>query len=179
VVPLGSNRAVQIDVRLICATNMPLESLVAQGEFREDLLYRINTIEICLPPLRERLDEIPALAAHFVKLYSRKYRLPEKRLTRPALDALRAHHWPGNVRELSHAVERALILSEDSDLDARDFLLSRTPSRAQPVSLNLDNNERSLVATALDNANGNISHAATALGITRAALYRRIEKFGL
>jgi DNA-binding NtrC family response regulator len=179
VVPLGGNRSVQIDVRLICATNMPLESLVAQGEFREDLLYRINTIEIHLPPLRERLDEIPALADHFAKLYSRKYRLPEKRLTKQAVDALRAHHWPGNVRELSHAVERALILGEDSELDASDFLLTRKPLDEQPSSLNLENAERRLVVTALGNAHGNISHAASALGITRAALYRRIEKFGL
>jgi DNA-binding NtrC family response regulator len=179
VIPLGSNRAVQIDVRLICATNMPLESLVAQGEFREDLLYRINTIEIHLPALRERLDEIPALTEHFVSLYSRKYRLPGKKLTKQAFDALRSHQWPGNVRELSHAVERALILGEDNELDARDFLLARKPLDEQPASLNLEDTERRLVATALANAHGNISHAASALGITRAALYRRIEKFGL
>lgn len=179
VVPLGSNRAVPIDVRLICATNMPLEAQVANGQFREDLLYRINTIEIHLPPLRERLDEIPALAAHFIALYSRKYRLPEKPLTKQAVDALRAHHWPGNVRELSHALERALILSEAAELDAGDFLARPASPDVHPKSLNLDDNERMLVVTALANANGNISHAAAALGITRAALYRRIEKFSL
>jgi DNA-binding NtrC family response regulator len=179
VVPLGSNRSLAIDTRLICATNMPLESMVADGQFREDLLYRINTIEIRVPPLRERADEIPALVAHFVALYARKYHLPEKRLTSRGMDELRAHHWPGNVRELSHAVERALILSENAELDAGDFQLGRVSSDASPASLNLDDTERRLVTTALRNAAGNISHAATALGITRAALYRRIEKFGL
>ena len=177
--PLGSDQLIGIDVRLIAATNQPLEQLVADGVFREDLLYRLNTIEITLPPVRDRLEDLPALVTHFVSLYARKYHLPEKTLSRSALSVLQAHHWPGNVRELSHAVERALILSDNEVLDADDFVLARTAGKSQPESLNLESKERQMIALALDENRGNISHAAAALGITRAALYRRIEKFGL
>jgi len=179
VMPLGSDRPVPVDVRLLAATNQPLDRLVADGQFREDLLYRINTIEIDLPPLRERPEDIPVLARHFVSLYARKYHLPERSLTRSALDALGRHRWPGNVRELSHAIERALILCESESLVAEDFELRRAVSAERPASLNLEANERCMVERALNSTNGNISHAAKALGITRAALYRRIEKFGL
>ncbi len=179
VVPLGTDLPVAVDVRLIAATNRPLEAMVANGEFREDLLYRINTIEIDLPPLRERLEDIPGLAQHFVQLYSRKYQIDEKPVDAEALSALAGYHWPGNVREFSHAIERALILSEGANLGVADFTLERRPPPADARTLNLDANERRLVRLALENADGNISHAATALGITRAALYRRIEKFGL
>jgi two-component system response regulator HydG len=177
VVPLGGDHAVPIDVRLISATNQPLDRLVAEGTFRDDLLYRINTIEIELPPLRERLDDLPALVAHFTALYARKYRLSEKKITVNGLSALRAHHWPGNVRELSHTIERALILSEHDELAESDFQF--TPAASTSTSLDLEANERRMVEQALEQAAGNISHAAEALGITRAALYRRIEKFGL
>lgn len=177
VVPLGGDQPVPIDVRLISATNQPLDRLVADGAFRDDLLYRINTIEIDLPPLRERLDDLPALVAHFSAMYARKYRLPDKRLSAAGLSALRAHRWPGNVRELSHAIERALILSEQEQLDAGDFRF--TPSASGSKSLDLEENERRMVMQALEQAAGNISRAAGTLGITRAALYRRIEKFGL
>ncbi len=179
VVPLGSDQAIAIDVRLIAATNQPLEQLVADGVFREDLLYRINTIEIALPPVRDRLEDLPALVTHFLSLYARKYRLPEKAISAEALSALHSHHWPGNVRELSHAVERALILSDNEELDVDDFNLMRTPGESKPESLNLESKERQMIVLALDEASGNISHAAEALGITRAALYRRIAKFGL
>jgi len=179
VVPLGSDQAIAIDVRLIAATNQPLEQLVEDGAFREDLLYRINTIEIVLPPLRQRLEDLPALVQHFMSLYARKYRLPEKTTSAAALAALLAHHWPGNVRELSHAVERALILSDDEVLGVDDFSLVRIAGESKTESLNLEATERQMIAVALDQAGGNISRAAAALGITRAALYRRIEKFGL
>jgi two-component system response regulator HydG len=179
VLPLGSDQPVPIDVRLLSATNRPLESLVADGLFREDLLYRINTIEIELPPLRERPDDIPALANHFISTYARKYRLPEKKLSAEALTILQSHHWPGNVRELSHAIERALILGESSIIEASDFRLSPGGGSGANDSLNLEDNERRMVSRALEQAGGNISHAAASLGITRAALYRRIEKFGL
>ena len=179
VVPLGTDLPIAVDVRLIAATNRPLEAMVANGEFREDLLYRINTIEIDLPPLRERLEDIPGLAKHFVQLYSRKYQMDEKPVDANALSALAGYHWPGNVREFSHAIERALILSEGNELGAADFTLDRRPPPVDAQTLNLDANEKRLVVLALENADGNISHAATALGITRAALYRRIEKFGL
>ena len=179
VTPLGSDQPVAVDVRLIVATNQPLEKLVATGQFREDLLYRINTIEVVLPPLRDRLDDLPALIERFAAASARKYRLPEKSFSRDALAALKAHHWPGNIRELSHTVERAVLLSDDDYLTAVDFVFTKSSTEAQGRSLNLEQNERYLLETALQNAGGNISHAASALGITRAALYRRIEKFGL
>ena len=179
VTPLGSDRPVPVDVRLIAATNQPLEDMVAAGEFREDLLYRINTIEVTLPPLRERLDDLAALVDHFITAAARKYRVPSKSIDKAALDMLRMHSWPGNVRELAHTVERAVLLSEREVLGVADFNLAPAASGARSASLNLEENERNLVETALANANGNISRAARALGITRAALYRRIEKFGL
>ena len=179
VTPLGSDQAIAVDVRLIAATNQPLEELVVSGQFREDLLYRINTIEIALPPLRDRLDDLPALVDRFAAASARKYRLPEKSFSRDALAALKAHHWPGNIRELSHTVERAVLLSDDDYLTAVDFVFTKPATESQGRSLNLEQNERHLLETALQNAGGNISHAASALGITRAALYRRIEKFGL
>lgn len=179
VVPLGSDQPIPVDVRLIAATNQPLEQLVREGAFREDLLYRINTIEIHLPPLRERVEDIPALARHFAAQYARKYHLEEKAIEESAYEALRRYAWPGNVRELSHAIERALILSDRGTLTADDLDLERAASSSEPASLNLEENERRLVARAMEQAAGNISHAAEALGITRAALYRRIEKFGL
>jgi DNA-binding NtrC family response regulator len=178
VLPLGSDQSESIDVRLVSATNQPLEQLVRDGRFREDLLYRINTIEIELPALRERVEDIEALVNHFITIYSRKYRLAEKTVTAGAMSALRAHAWPGNVRELSHAVERALILSEQDELDTADFRLTTAAVDTAP-SLNLEASERRMVTEALEKSGGNISHAAAALGITRAALYRRIEKFEL
>ncbi|MFT5500335.1 MAG: two-component system response regulator HydG [Woeseiaceae bacterium] len=179
VVPLGSDRTVPIDVRLIAATNQPLEQLVADGIFRKDLFYRINTIEIALPPLRERLDDLPALVEHFMALYSRKYRRAGKTISAKAMAELRSHHWPGNVRELSHAVERALILCDADELDSGDFQIGGTAVDISVPSLNLEDSERRMVVRAIERASGNISHAADTLGITRAALYRRIEKFGL
>jgi len=178
ILPLGSDRPVPIDVRLVTATNQPLEDMVAEGSFREDLLYRLNTIEIRLPPLRERREDLEPLIRHFVAMYARKYHLPEKTVTPGAIAALRAHGWPGNVRELSHAVERALILSDGDALDVRDFQAVR-PSPGGRTSLNLAETEQRTVEQALRQADGNISQAAALLGITRSALYRRIEKFGL
>ncbi|MDJ0938476.1 MAG: sigma-54 dependent transcriptional regulator [Woeseiaceae bacterium] len=179
VTPLGSDQLVSVDVRLIAATNRPLEELVEQGEFREDLLYRINTIEIRLPPLRERLEDLPALVDHFIDQSARKYRLAPKTVSPAARRELERHRWPGNVRELSHAVERAVILADGDQLEPADFSLLSQSAAAEPTSLNLEANERKLVETAIQEAGGNISHAASALGITRAALYRRIEKHGL
>jgi len=179
VVPLGSDRSVQIDVRLIAATNQPLEQLVDEGSFRKDLFYRVNTIEIVLPPLRERPDDLPALVEHFINMYTRKYRIAKKTLSPAAMAELREHPWPGNVRELSHTIERAIILSDADELDADNFQLGSTLDLGEVASLNLEENERRMVTRAIEQAQGNISHAAESLGITRAALYRRIEKFGL
>jgi DNA-binding NtrC family response regulator len=179
VVPLGSDQPVAIDVRLIAATNQPLEQMVAEGRFREDLLYRVNTIEICLPPLRERMDDFPALLAHFIRLSARKYRVTEKPVAAEALESLGTHQWPGNVRELAHAVERAMILSDSDVLRSSDFNLGRPANDTPNETLDLEQNERRAIAKALQRTDGNISHAADLLGITRAALYRRIEKYGL
>ncbi len=179
VVPLGSDQPVAVDVRLIAATNQPLEEMVAAGDFREDLLYRLNTIEVRLPPLRDRLEDLPDLVRHFIAVHARKYRLYAKDVSAETFETLAGHRWPGNVRELSHAVERALILSDSDTLGPSDFSIAAGSAAHEPSSLDLEANERRLVTLALERASGNISHAAAALGITRAALYRRIEKFGL
>lgn len=178
---IGSNRTTPIDIRLICATNMPLREMVADGRFRQDLMYRINTVEIILPPLRERVEDIPALVAHFLENYSRKYNKPGLSLETATANKLLSYHWPGNIRELQHAVERAVILAEGQSLATEDFFLNDIFTRNEPESenLNLDENEKQLVERALERSRGNISHAARELGITRAALYRRMEKHGL
>ena len=179
VVPLGTDQPIAVDVRLVAATNRSLERMVADGLFREDLLFRINTIEIVLPPLRERRDDLELLARHFVSLYARKHGVAEKTLTDSALAAMRDYRWPGNVRELAHAVERALILGEHDELQSDDLGLRPSALPEPPDGLNLEANEQRLVALALRRAKGNVSQAAADLGITRAALYRRKEKFGL
>jgi len=177
--PLGGDTPLAVDFRLISATNQPLEQMVADGRFREDLLYRINTIEITLPPLRERLEDIPALAEHFMAQLARKYRQPARTISKDGHRRLTGHHWPGNVRELSHAIERAFILHDGASLGPECFEFRQATPDSDENSLKLQDQERRLVARALTEANGNISHAASALGITRAALYRRMEKFGL
>jgi DNA-binding NtrC family response regulator len=187
VLPVGSNTPVPIDVRLICATNMPLRRMVRDGTFREDLLYRINTVELNLPPLRERSEDIPLLLTHFIDLYARKYNLPKRKITLDALTKLGAYRWPGNVRELRHAVERALIMGSTEQLQANELLFAGadTDMLAAPLpetggeELNLDKVEQAAIEKALRKHAGNISHAANELGITRTSLYRRMEKYGL
>jgi two-component system response regulator HydG len=183
VVPVGSEKAEAVDVRVICATNRAPEQLTDENQFRQDLLYRINTVEIMLPPLRERREDIPLLLEHFMALYAEKYNLPGKRLSARALEALTAHWWPGNVRALRHAVERAVILSEGTMLEPGDFsLTSVSPAgEAQGSSdtTNLDSLERDAIARVLQDHKRNISRAAAALGVTRASLYRRMQKYGL
>ncbi|PLW99058.1 MAG: sigma-54-dependent Fis family transcriptional regulator [Marinilabiliales bacterium] len=180
VVRLGSNKETPIDVRLICATNMPLYEMVEENKFRQDLMYRINTVEIHVPPLRERQEDIPELANHFIEQYCRKYRLEKKRVSQATLNRLKAHDWPGNVRELQHAVERAIILSEDIIMDAAAFFPGGSAkTKKKTENGNLHDQEKNLIREALDNNNGNITKAAKELGLTRASLYRRIEKYGL
>jgi DNA-binding NtrC family response regulator len=178
IVPVGGDRAVPIDVRLIAATNLTREQLSDGTIFRQDLFYRINTVEITLPALRERAEDIPLLVGHFVGVYARKYNTPTKRVTAAALEALAFSDWPGNVRALRHAVERAMILGAGTVLDAGDFgLLPKERHGDGPQTL--DSVERDTIRRALEKHGGNISHAARTLGLTRPALYRRMEKYGL
>lgn len=177
---VGSNRAIPIDIRLICASNMPLGEMVARREFRDDLFYRIHTVEIRIPPLRERREDIGALVDHFLLLYSTRYNKPPKRVERDTIEKLQEYAWPGNVRELQHAVERAVIMSDEQVLRSFDFLLPGPAKDEQSGDgLNLDEIEKAAIQKALTKHDGNITHAASELGLTRTALYRRIEKYGL
>jgi DNA-binding NtrC family response regulator len=177
---IGTNQPMEVDIRLICATNMPLHQMVAEGKFRQDLLYRINTVEINIPPLSDRIDDIPMLANHFLNYYSKKYRKEVLSITPEAMNKLKKYAWPGNVRELQHSIERALIMADSATLQESDFLFSRK-GNSEPVSdsLNLDEVEKSAVVKAIQLHNGNISKAADELGLTRASLYRRMEKYGI
>lgn len=184
IIRVGTNKPVPVNVRLICATNMPLKEMVQRGEFRQDLLYRINTVELQLPPLRERLEDIPLFAEHFLQVYAHKYKQPVKRLSEEALARLKRYSWPGNVRELQHALERASIMSDNRELQPEDFFfLSEEEHLEAPAvtahSLDLDELEREAVQRALQKHDGNISKAAKELGLSRGALYRRLEKYEL
>jgi DNA-binding NtrC family response regulator len=182
VVRLGTNRDIPIDIRLVCATNMPLYQMVKEGKFRQDLLYRINTVEIQLPPLRERTDDIALLVNHFLGIYCKKYKMPMKTLHSSTLKRLEKHNWPGNIRELQHSVERAVIMSESHILQPQDFFMSSIDDNTEnnlPNLTNLEETEKLLVRKVIDKHGGNISKAAKELGLTRASLYRRIEKHGL
>ncbi len=179
IVRLGATRPTDIDVRLISATNANLEEMVAAGKFRQDLLYRINTIEIALPPLRERGDDIILLADHFLERFSRKYGKQHFRgLSGQVRTKLLRYPWPGNVRELEHAVERAVILAGGTALAPEDFMLT-PPTRPRKEELNLEKLEREAVETALRQAGSNIGRAAELLGITRYALRRKMDKGGI
>lgn len=180
---IGSNQSTAIDIRLICATNMPVYEMVPENTFRQDLLYRVNTVEIHLPPLRDREEDIPLLANHFLKIYSQKYRKEARKLSNAAIKKLQRYSWPGNIRELQHALERAVIMGDNDCLEPEDFFfLSQKPdtqAAKEPDSYNLDEVEKSVIQRAVDKHNGNISKAAKELGLTRASLYRRLEKYGL
>ncbi|MEQ9439145.1 MAG: sigma-54 dependent transcriptional regulator [Cyclobacteriaceae bacterium] len=184
---VGSNQVVAVDIRLICATNMPLYEMASdqpvnqEGVFRQDLLYRINTVEITVPPLRERLDDLPLLAEHFLTQYAEKYHKPQPTLSEAAIRHLTRYPWPGNIRELQHAIERAIILSDQPELQSQDFALGVMPETVTTADSpkTLDENERNFIKQALDRNQGNITQTAKELGITRTALYRRLEKYGL
>ncbi len=177
---VGANAPMDIDIRLICATNMPIHQMVEDGKFRQDLLYRINTVEVRIPPLCERVDDIPMLANHFLNFYTKKYHKEIISFSPEALTKLKKYPWPGNVRELQHAIERAVIMADSPSLQESDFLFNRkgTPS-TDSDSLNLDEVEKAAVVKAIQLHSGNISKAAEELGLTRASLYRRMEKYGL
>ncbi|MDP5171567.1 MAG: sigma-54 dependent transcriptional regulator [Bacteroidia bacterium] len=179
---VGSNRPIDVNIRLICATNMPMQRMVPERQFRQDLLYRINTVEIHLPPLRERKEDLPLLAEHFVRLYAQRYRRSTTGLSSAAMSRLEKYHWPGNIRELQHAIERAIIMSEQDVLQPSDFMFTQEdPSGPdlQLESFNLEEVEKIVIRKAIRKHAGNITHAAHELGLTRTSLYRRIEKYGL
>ncbi|WP_046242556.1 sigma-54-dependent transcriptional regulator [Hymenobacter terrenus] len=182
VVPLGSNAPVAVDVRVVSATNAPLYQLVAEERFRKDLVYRLNTVEIMLPPLRERGEDVLLLARHFAIRYAEKYNKLPLTFDGPALTRLRAYPFPGNVRELQHTIERAVIMAEGDTLRAEDLLFSPLEAADPTVaasSLRLDELEKNAIQRVIDKHQGNISQAARELGITRMALYRRLGKHNL
>jgi DNA-binding NtrC family response regulator len=179
---VGANKPKPIDIRLICATNMPIKQMAAEDSFRQDLLYRINTVEIDLPPLRERLEDIPILADHFLNIFQKKYQKKVNRLSKSIINKLTDYRWPGNVREFQHVLERALILGEGNTLCEDDFQLTAVAKPTTDLAIetyNLDNIEQMVIEKALRNNQGNVSKAAADLGLTRTSLYRRMEKYGL
>ena len=179
---LGSNKPIDVDVRLICATNTPIHEMVNENKFRQDLLYRINTVEIRIPPLRERIGDIPALSEHFLKIYCKKYNKPLRRLSSATLKRLEKYHWPGNVREIQHAIERAIIMSDSHVLQPSDFFFPTQEAKGDSMSFedyNLEEIEKLVIHRAISKHGGNITHAAEELGLSRASLYRRLEKYGL
>jgi len=180
VTKVGSNKVIPLDVRLICATNRNIEQMAAQHLFRQDLLYRINTIEIQLPPLRERVEDIIPLAEHFLQLYRERYKRSTTTLHESLVLQLQQYEWPGNIRELQHAMERAVILSQGKVLMPKDVFI-KTPAQDQRLNTgyNLEEMERNIITQAMKKVNGNITEAAKELGLSRAALYRRLEKYNI
>jgi DNA-binding NtrC family response regulator len=177
---VGSSRTIMVDVRVISATNANLQQEATEKRFREDLLFRLNTVEVHLPPLRERREDIPLLAMHFLRQYALRYRKDIHSFDQAALSALLDHPWPGNVRELDHAVERAMLMAREDTIRASDLgLRPRDISQRGLEELSLEEVEVSLIKKALARYSGNISQAADALGLSRSALYRRLQKYGL
>ena len=179
---VGANKAKNIDARLICATNNDIYEMVQDESFRQDLLYRINTVEIHLPPLRDRVSDIPLLADHFLDIYSKKYRKKIKGISADALKRLTQYQWPGNVRELQHLLERAVIMSDSDIIQTEDFLLSSRSEKSAEIEIdtyNLDEVEKNIIVKVLKQNQGNVTQAASILGLTRTSLYRRMEKYGL
>ncbi|MGB3617987.1 MAG: sigma-54 dependent transcriptional regulator [Catalinimonas sp.] len=181
---VGANKARQVDIRLICATNMNVAEMVDKGDFRQDLLYRINTIELNLPPLRERTEDVPLLADHYLNVFSKKYNKRFRGISPAAMKKMQGYNWPGNVRELQHALERAVIMSDQTSVQPQDLFLAagREGSKSEKVNLdnyNLDEVEKQVILRVMKKHQGNISLAAKELGLTRASLYRRLEKHGL
>ena len=183
VLRLGDNQPKEIDIRLVCATNVPLHELANETRFRKDLIYRINTVEIMVPPLRKRSHDIILLSNHFSKLYSDKYLKPVLQFDESAKDKLLNYHFPGNVRELQYSIERAVIMSDGELLRAKDIIFSplesSRPAQEEPAELNLSSVEKNTILLVIEKHNGNISKAAKELGLTRTALYRRLSKYDI
>lgn len=179
---VGANKPKPIDIRLICATNMNLKQMASEDNYRQDLIYRINTVEVELPPLRERPEDIPVLAEHFLKIYSKKYKKKVNKPTSKVIKKLTSYPWPGNVREFQHIVERTVIMSESANLEESDFQLSSVQVSSEGFefdSYNLEEIEKHIIEKVLRMNRGNVSKAAADLGLTRTSLYRRLEKHGL
>ncbi|MEO6254206.1 MAG: sigma-54 dependent transcriptional regulator [Ferruginibacter sp.] len=180
---VGSNDAMNIDIRLICATNLPLAELANESRFRKDLIYRINTVEILVPPLRKRNGDIMILAKHFAQMYAAKYLKPVPDFDAKAIEKLKHYHFPGNVRELQYTMERAVIMAEGETLSADDLIFSPIETAVQEAAemrdMNLGVVEKNTILRVIEKHNGNISKAAKELGITRTALYRRLSKYEL
>jgi DNA-binding NtrC family response regulator len=181
---VGSSKVKRVNVRILSATNADLNAEVAAGRFREDLLFRLNTIEIHLPPLRERREDIPALAQHFLRVHATRYRKPLRGFDAQAMHALLEHAWPGNIRELGHAIERAVLLAQGDlvrfgDLALRAPAASGAGNAARLEELTLEEVEKLMIQKALSRYDGNVSQAAKALGLSRSALYRRLESHEL
>jgi len=178
---VGSSKVKEIDIRLICATNQSLSNMVEEGSFRQDLLYRINTVEMELPPLRERKEDIPLLAEHFITRFVDKYKKKKLVYHDDVINKLQHFDWPGNIRELQHAIERAVIMSDGNRLNTSDFhfITGSEKTEIKTEDYNLETLEKWAIDNCLQKYGGNISKAAIELGLTRGALYRRIEKYGL
>ena len=180
---LGSNKPVDIDIRLICATNLPLSELASDDRFRKDLIYRINTVEVTMPPLRKRNDDIVLLAKHFASTYTTKYLKPAVSFDMSALQKLNSYHYPGNVRELQYTMERAVIMADSNVLTANDLIFSSiensAPEPEMPDDMPLSMVEKNTIMRVIDKHNGNITRAAKELGLTRTALYRRLSKYDI
>jgi two-component system, NtrC family, response regulator HydG len=180
--PVGSGKPKKIDVRLLCATNVDIHEMVMEKKFRQDLLYRINTIEINIPPLRERREDIPLLFEHFSIIYFHKYKIKPKRVPHDVIRSLMEYPWPGNIRELKHSVERSIIMSDSDEFKITDFMAQKNTGPSgiiNPGENNLNSMERKMIVKVILKNNGNISLSAEELGLTRAALYRRIEKYDI
>jgi DNA-binding NtrC family response regulator len=177
---VGSSKTQKVDVRVLSATNADLAAECAAGRFREDLLFRLNTVEIHLPPLRDRREDIPELAAHFIARYGTRYRRPIQGFEQAALQLMLQYGWPGNVRELDHTIERAVLMARGTRIQVADLGLNSPLSTAQSLDeMSLETVEEILIRKALARAGGNVSHAANTLGLSRGALYRRLEKHGI
>ena len=177
---VGSSKIRKVDVRILAATNADLTEIVATGEFREDLLYRMNTVELRLPPLRERSEDVVTLALHFLERHRARYRNSVEGFAEDAIRALLGHSWPGNVRELEHSVERAVLMAQGHLIRSEDLgLIRRADGGAQMEQLTLEEAERVLIEKALDRTDGNVSRAANELGLSRSALYRRLQRYGI
>jgi two-component system response regulator HydG len=179
---VGSNTYRPINIRLICATNRPIYDMVKEGKFRQDLLYRINTVEIGIPPLRERKEDIQLLAKYFLDIFKKQYNKPDLAVPVITMKRLENYQWPGNVRELQHAIERSVIMCESNELLSSDFFFAASSNKDETFVLdnyNLENVEKTVIQKVLREHNGNITKAAKELGLTRTSLYRRMEKYGL